>query len=235
VPFPCEWDPILICIDFEAWEKDHSYITEAGVAVLDTMDISKIPPGPGAKNWIEKIRSHHFRVAENANMVNSEHVAGYPDKFNFGQSEFLSKDELKEELLQLIFTVDPEIEHEVNGYGGEEPIYRLFGMIGHGLQADLGFLRRGFGIELRSSRWALGTVDTQSLWTDLHHSQRGSCSLEQLLCDLGIEHEYLHNAGNDATYTMRAFIKMGMMESLSAGAKGGQLVAQIKASKEAAA
>jgi hypothetical protein len=225
-PFPCEWDPILICVDFEAWEKDNSYITEAGVAVLDTKDIAKIPPGPGGKNWIEKIRARHFRVSENISMVNSEHVAGYPDKFNFGQSEFLSKADLKEKLLEIILTPDPDITplEDLSGYGHPDPIYRLFGMIGHGLQADLGFLEKGFNIHVRSIRWCLDTVDTQNLWTALHHSQWGICSLEQLLNELGIEHEYLHNAGNDAMYTMQAFIKMGLRESLLAGARGGKLL-----------
>jgi hypothetical protein len=219
VPFPCGWEPILICVDFEAWEKDNSYITEAGVAVLDTKDIAQISPGAGCKNWIAKIRARHFRVRENANMVNGEHVSGHPDRFNFGESEFLSKAELKQKLLEIILTPDPTVEplEDLSGYGNPDPIYRLFAIIGHGLQADIGFLEKGFGIHVRPMRQCMDTVDTQNLCTALHHSEWGICSLGQLLDDLEIKHEFLHNAGNDAMYTLQAFIKMGLTESFSLG------------------
>jgi hypothetical protein len=186
---------------------------------LDTKHIAKIPPGPGGKNWIERICARHFRVSENTNMVNSKHVVGHPDKFRFGQSEFIGKDDIKEKLLEIILTPDPDVEPlpDLSGFGHPDPIYRLFGIIGHGLQADIGFLEKGFGIHVRTMRQCMDTVDTQNLWTALHHSQWGICSLEQLLNDLGIEHEFLHNAGNDAMYTMQAFIKMGLMESFDAG------------------
>lgn len=219
-PFPCEWEPVLISIDFEAWEKDHSYITEIGVAVLDTRDIAKIPPGARAKNWIEKIRARHFRVKENLNMVNSVHVAGHPDKFKFGESEFLSKSDIREMLVQIIFSPDDEaapIDNDEVDLVYEEPRCRLFGIIGHSLEADLSFLQKGFNIGTRSSHWCLDTIDTQMMYAHLERYIVGNCSLEGVLQDLGIDYEYLHNAGNDAMYTMQAFIVMALNDSMSLG------------------
>jgi len=215
MPWPSDWEPVLISIDFEAWEKNNSYITEVGLAVLDTKDIVKIAPGQGAKNWIEKIRPLHFRVKENLAMVNSEFVAGQPENFNFGQSEILSKSDIKEKLQQIIFDLDPEFQPE-DPY--EPPYYRSFALIGHNLQADRSFLHKGFDMAPWTSHWCLPDSDTQMIYGGLHQSGGGSSSLEGVLRELGIEYDFLHNAGNDAMYTMQAFLIMGLKESLMAGA-----------------
>ncbi|OJD26297.1 hypothetical protein ACJ73_02326 [Blastomyces percursus] len=89
---PCRFasEPIFVCVDVEANEKNHYQITEIGVSTLDTLDLVGIPPGEGGINWIAKIRSRHFRISEYANVVNKEYVSGCPDSFEFGESEWIS-------------------------------------------------------------------------------------------------------------------------------------------------
>lgn len=82
--FPMESDLVFISVDVEAYEKDHTKITEIGVATLDTRDIIGHAPGDGGKHWYTKIRSRHFRIREHINLRNGDYVHGCPDSFDFG-------------------------------------------------------------------------------------------------------------------------------------------------------
>lgn len=75
---------IFISVDIEAYEFNHKQVTEIGIATLDTLDIRDIAPGTSGKNWMAKIRARHFRIQENKHLINSVHVYGCPDRFNFG-------------------------------------------------------------------------------------------------------------------------------------------------------
>lgn len=91
-PAPCIFvdEPIFICVDVEANEKHREQITEIGVSTLDTLDLTAIPPGEGGCNWLSRIRSRHFRISEYSTVTNSEFVHGCPDKFEFGESEWVT-------------------------------------------------------------------------------------------------------------------------------------------------
>jgi len=58
----------------------------------------------------------------------------------------------------------------------------------------------------------IGETDTQRL-----ASTRTQVSLKKLLAALQIEAVNLHNAGNDAVYTMQALVKMAALESNEPG------------------
>ncbi|OAL75132.1 hypothetical protein A7D00_0730 [Trichophyton violaceum] len=90
-PFAFADEPIFICIDLEANERNHAQITEVGVSTLDTLDLVGVPPGEGGRNWMSKIRSRHFRVAEYKHFRNKKFVQGCPDDFAFGSSEFVRR------------------------------------------------------------------------------------------------------------------------------------------------
>ena len=89
-PFPFEEEPIIISIDIESYERAHSLITEIGISTLDTLDLASIAPGDGASNWMEHIRSRHFRIKGREHLINKDFVTGHPDEFQFGDSEFVS-------------------------------------------------------------------------------------------------------------------------------------------------
>lgn len=83
-PFMFEQDVVFVCVDVEAWERDHNTITEIGVSTLDIRDLGIIAPGKGGEAWMKLIRARHFRIEEYKNYVNHEFVDGCADRFEFG-------------------------------------------------------------------------------------------------------------------------------------------------------
>lgn len=84
VPFQQESSVVFICVDIEAYEKNHNLVTEIGIATLDTADIANIAPGDEGRDWLPKIRARHFRIEEHAHLNNTEYVQGCADNFRFG-------------------------------------------------------------------------------------------------------------------------------------------------------
>ena len=78
-------------------------ITEVGVATLDTRDLAGKPPGEFGKDWHQHIRARHFRVIEHKGHCNHEFVQGCPEDFEFGESEFVGKDNLPSALAACCF------------------------------------------------------------------------------------------------------------------------------------
>jgi len=93
-PHPFDRDVVFISIDVEAFERAHNLITEVGISTLDTADIKLLPPGQGGVNWMECIRSRHFRVSNHSHLRNTTFCTGNPERFLFGHSEFASMDEV---------------------------------------------------------------------------------------------------------------------------------------------
>jgi hypothetical protein len=212
-PFPYYWDTVLISIDIEAWERDQSYITEVGVAMLDTRKIAGIPPGRNGENWVKKIRARHLRINENLKLVNSAFVQGNPDMFQFGKSEFLSKLEVREALFDILNTPDDEPDTD---YDDDDVVLRNFAIIGHNVECDTSILKKQFNIWVWMSHWCMGVVDTQKMWCSFHNGPGGNRGLGNILTELKIDHQFLHNAGNDAMYTLQAFIAIALLEGVSA-------------------
>ena len=99
-PFPFDQEVIIISIDVEAYERDHRKVTEVGVSTLDTLDLIDLPPGEGGQNWINQIRSRHFRVRERSHLVNKDFCGGDGNAFVFGRSEWVSLN--KDEAAQVV-------------------------------------------------------------------------------------------------------------------------------------
>ena len=83
-PCPFEDEPVFICVDVEAYERDNNKITEIGICTLDVRDLAQQVPGEGGKNWMELIRCRHFRIREYKHLNNTEFVSGCADRFEFG-------------------------------------------------------------------------------------------------------------------------------------------------------
>ncbi len=93
-PHPFDRDVILISVDVESYERNHDLITEVGISSLDTADIKSVIPGNGGFNWMEYIRSRHFRISNHVHLRNTTFCTGDPEKFLFGHSEFVSMKEI---------------------------------------------------------------------------------------------------------------------------------------------
>jgi hypothetical protein len=203
-------DVVFICIDCEAYERDQAKVTEIGVAVLDMRDLWNIEPfrlselGPGF------IKSAHYRPVEFSKLVNRRFVHGCPKAFGFGTSTWVRTIDVAP-ILQRIFEDPSRISIAAHASDITSEPLRDVVVVGHGLGNDDKYLRT-LGFSFRYMPNVIGVTDTQRL-----ASTRTQVGLKKLLAALQIEAINLHNAGNDAVYTMQALVKMAALESNEPG------------------
>ncbi|KAF4121183.1 good for full dbp5 protein 2 [Geosmithia morbida] len=77
-------------------------------------------------------------------------------------------------------------------------------LVGHDINQDIQYLE-SIGIAILEVKGMSLVVDSQSTHQAWKKSSNGR-SLSAVLADLAIESKNLHNAGNDAVFTMRALI-----------------------------
>ncbi|KAK9680933.1 hypothetical protein K7432_015797 [Basidiobolus ranarum] len=162
---------MFFAIDVESYEVDHSFITEVGWTMYNSV-----------KNTFS---DKHYIIRENLHLRNGRYVADNKEQFTFGESVYTS-------LLNTATKLEADWD---SGY----PTI----LVGHDVKNDLEYLREmGAKISEPSE-----VFDTSNLYMALtKNNQRRK--LSKILDEFGIEHEYLHNAGNDAHYTMEAFLAM---------------------------
>lgn len=81
-------------------------------------------------------------------------------------------------------------------------------IVGHGITADLGFLAN-MNVDVAEIKGFVRCIDTQDMdqcWRGLTNSR----SLGTVLNDLHLAHSNLHNAGNDAAYTLQAMLAIAV-------------------------
>ncbi|MCJ1473538.1 hypothetical protein MMC13_002189 [Lambiella insularis] len=189
----------FISVDVEAWEFDQKLITEIGISTLDTVELLGSQPLARGNNWAAKIRSRHFRIRENGHLVNKVHVEGWPENFNFGQSEWISKKNIKQALEDCFH---PPLSH-LSMYPNRTCKVVL---VAHDVEADMKYLAQlGFDV----NRMISDCIDTSDIFKAVRRDSRQS-ALSNLLLEYGIAGKYLHNAGNDANYTLRVMIAIAL-------------------------
>ncbi|CUS11138.1 unnamed protein product [Tuber aestivum] len=219
--------PVFVSIDVEAFEHNHNVITEVGIAILDT---TKIPPPQenaagretilkaiqdsfGLSNAplrrsdaiISIIKTHHFRVSEHRNMRNGQFVTDAADLFMFGDSEFVSLEKLPKRI--------GECFRHYDNYGEKRRVV----LVGHDVKTDVDFLMAvGYDV---SNISGLEVIDTTCMWKAVM-SDHQSKGLGPMLYDLGVDFRHLHNAGNDAAYTLQALVKLAEIGLLKGGEDG---------------
>ncbi|KAG6011397.1 hypothetical protein E4U43_008350 [Claviceps pusilla] len=186
---------VFVSIDIEVLEEEPRSMTEVGIAVLDTRNIHGTDGGPGGVLWWEHIEAHHLVVRQYASHVNHRYVQGCPDMFQFGSSTFPNEWDLIHTLSTILesHTRDPETD--------------VF-LVGHDIHSDVRYLASE-GYDVAQALHSVGAIDTQIL----HQAWKAGTQarkLQRVLSDLCIPYSYLHNAGNDAMYTLRAMIAMGV-------------------------
>ncbi|KAI9045473.1 uncharacterized protein KD926_007888 [Aspergillus affinis] len=196
MPYPFWKNPVLISIDVECNERCHSQVTEVGISTLDLSRLSGVPPGEQGAQWTAQIQSRHLRVHEFGHIVNHEFIRGCPAYFKFGTSEWVSLADLAV-MVREGFT--PALDQ------GGEP--RAVVVVGHNPSMDLASLREmGAPVEVKSNG-VVDIVDTAETWR-IMRGELSARSLGAILADLGMAGWHLHNAGNDARYTMEVLIRM---------------------------
>ncbi|KAK0646599.1 hypothetical protein B0T16DRAFT_328729 [Cercophora newfieldiana] len=196
----------FVAIDIEAYEHNHDLITEVGVAVLDTDKLVGVGPGEAGKNWFPLIDAHHFRVDEARWAVNRDHVHGCPDWFNFGDSEFVPRDMIPSMLEKIINQA--EAKPGETAIGGRRPVVLVF----HESAADIKYLDV-LGYSIYRATNVLEIADTRHM-DSFNRRTNNPNALEKILGRLGVHCQNLHNAGNDAVYTLQAMIALAIERRL---------------------
>ena len=225
-PFPPDGNAILLAIDIEVMENSSTVVTEVGLALLDTNSIVGVPPGKGAKNWHSSIHYRHLRINEYRQFRNYKFVLGCPDKFNFGyvslptlaetlaanscrsESEFPPRAEAAK-LIENIFFGYSDLGRDGVSIPGRE--FRDIIIVGHAVQSDMQYLNK-MGVNPMAAQNFLKNVDTKDLHQHWTRSSNGR-KLDYVLDDLEISHSYLHNAGNDAAYTLQAMLALAVNDA----------------------
>ncbi|KAK4123872.1 hypothetical protein N657DRAFT_690525 [Parathielavia appendiculata] len=189
-----EGSVLFVAIDIEAWEQNQDLVTEVGIAMLDTAEIQDSPPREGGQNWFQHIRARHIRVKENSWAMNSRYVRGCADAFDFGESEFLP-------LSQITPLITDLIDNATTPAGAPRPVVLVF----HESSSDIKYLRV-LSYHVEAARNVVELVDTREMHQYMVRSN-DAASLATVLSSVGIEsYRHLHNAGNDAVYTLQAMV-----------------------------
>ncbi|CEG82274.1 hypothetical protein RMATCC62417_16370 [Rhizopus microsporus] len=174
---------VFMAIDLEAYERDHSIILEIGWSIFDTRT--------------RRFMDQHYLIDSYQHLINETFVDDQKLKFDYGTSVWCSLKQAFEELKK-------DLTWAVERDGG-------FVLVGHGLTSDLKYLRQqkfmwptvdgGETKDVNNSA-CVAILNTDTIYgasiNDLHNPS----SLGKTLDNFGVETWNLHNAGNDAHYTM---------------------------------
>ncbi|KAK1826246.1 hypothetical protein QBC39DRAFT_27157 [Podospora conica] len=196
---------LFVGIDVEAWEHNQTIITEIGLAILDANKLVGVAPGPMGKNWFPLIEARHIRVRENAWAVNKTHIRGCPEDFEFGQSEFVPYKEVPRLLKSIID------EATVTGADGVKRAQEVV-LVFHESPSDIKYLET-VGYDVYKNPNLLEIVDTKHMKQSALRSDQAT-KLEYILSQLGLPYGNLHNAGNDAVFTLRAMVGLAVERRL---------------------
>ncbi|OQO03828.1 hypothetical protein B0A48_10469 [Cryoendolithus antarcticus] len=214
--------PYFVAIDCEAYEHDQAKITEIGVSVLDVKHTRSKSAGSDGSAWYPAIQHLHLRPIEYRHLVNRNFIKGCPDEFNYGESTFIPLNDVGR-ILSRIFASPGDLYSasdltiSIPAAAAPDSI-----LVGHALGNDTKYLS-SLGCSLNN---IVARIDTQKICGVGKHSQPG---LAKLLRALGIEAKGLHNAGNDAAFTMMAMLSVAVREYHEAGSVAKSL-AEAKAS-----
>lgn len=208
-PYDFDSSVVFISVDIEWYERDQNKITEIGISTLDTRDLHGVAPGLHGANWYTYVRHRHFRIAENSHLVNTEFVQGCPTAFQFGSSEFIRSADMPKVIASCF--QPPYSARE--GHRSDDEMYqtRTLVVVGHGVMTDIKMLRK-HGYDMLNHTmlhpvWPL--ADTQRYYRTFKKQQEPA-KLAAVLYDFDIIAFGLHNAGNDAAYTMQALIAIAV-------------------------
>ncbi|KAK3065201.1 hypothetical protein LTS18_006410 [Coniosporium uncinatum] len=242
VPYLFDTDVVIIAVDVEAWERNHNIVTEIGISTLDTRDLHGVAPGVDGGNWRSRIRSRHFRIKEHTHHENHEFVSGCAGRFEFGTSEMISLADAPRmiagcfkkpfsrpaapvasdaglPLFDKMSLLDSQ-----DGVGAEVTTAlpkRNIIFLGHDSQQDLNYLQQ-LGYNPLNLGNLLEILDTASLYRSFRKEVQPK-SLGAILHDMDMVGWFLHNAGNDAAYTMQVLIAVAVRDATNRGKSEAQL------------
>ncbi|KAH7117680.1 hypothetical protein B0J11DRAFT_536476 [Dendryphion nanum] len=218
VNLPFDQSVVFVCVDVESYERAHHKITEIGIASLDTRDLAGVAPGNDGENWRTKVHARHFRIEEYKHLINRDFVHGCPDRFEFGKSEFIPLDQAAhqtEACFQPPFCAMPDRDNPDDPMKFSKVMEidekRNLIFLGHDTLTDANYLQT-LGFDLLKLPNLLETMDSAALYRVWKREQQ-STNLGRILADFDIVGWNLHNAGNDAVYTVYAMLGVCVREA----------------------
>ncbi|KAF1844507.1 uncharacterized protein K460DRAFT_404802 [Cucurbitaria berberidis CBS 394.84] len=220
-PFIFDQSVVFVCVDAESYERAHHKITEIGVATLDTRELIGVAPGIDGANWRNLIRARHFRVNEYRHLVNTDFVTGCPDNFDFGQSTLVN---LEDAALHVAACFHPPFgAHHSNGVSDIATLMsntdvnekRNIIFLGHDTLGDVKYLQQ-LGYDPMMVENILEALDTSVMYRVWRREQQPT-SLGKILLAFDIPGFHLHNAGNDAAFTVQAMLAICVREAAIRG------------------
>lgn len=211
-PYPFDSSVVFIAVDVEAYERNQNQITEIGISTLDVNDLAGVPPGNDGKDWLSKIRSRHFRITENSHIRNHEFVNGCPERFEFGTSEFIT---LQDAPAVIASSFRPPYSGPPNGTKEDLAAKRNIILVGHDTSMDINYLQK-LGYNPLNLSNMLEVLDTAALYRAWKHDVQPR-ALGRILYDFDMPAWNLHNAGNDAFYTIQALLAIAVREASMRG------------------
>ncbi|CCD25760.1 uncharacterized protein NDAI_0F04420 [Naumovozyma dairenensis CBS 421] len=209
---------ICFAFDIEAYENDNNVVTEIGISIYD--------PRENINSMVPLMRNFHLIISEALPLRNRNWICDFKDCYLLGESLVLS-------LSETVIFIQTLINYYMKtSFANEnDPEYtwsRAF--VGHNIKGDLDWLRK-IGVVIPSNDkldFQLISLKAQAvvpsttkgkilekklLILDTHtfysacYGTNGS-SLGKILRLFQLPHAYLHNAGNDAHYTLRVLMHM---------------------------
>lgn len=168
---------ILFCIDVEAWEVNTKVVTELGIAIFD--------PRKQSNALMPNITLIHIIIKENMRRKNGRFVPEHSRNYNGKTTYILSEVEAVKFIQSLIQYYFVDIKHKRQCY-----------LVGHDVRGDIQWMLK-LGIHFPADT---SSLDTQKIYA-ASHGMNGA-SLKNALRSADIPHAFLHNAGNDAYYTL---------------------------------
>lgn len=162
----------LVSFDVEAFERNPKIVTEIGVSIYD--------PAALRGSIFPNIKTIHLIIKENMKFTNGTFVADNKHNFMGGRSYVMPLTRVKDFLNRLF-----------QDYIKTKPGV----LIGHGIEGDIKWLQL-VNVEIDQNAPRVDTLK-------LHNISRSNAgNLLAALKMMNIPQAYLHNAGNDAYYTL---------------------------------
>jgi hypothetical protein len=193
---------ILVCFDTESWTRDHSKLTEIGIATFDSRDMGALEaPGMHGENLLKQVYFYHARIEENAHLLNIQYCPGDPNTNRFGQTRFVPQANAPA-MLEGFFKWPIDPTKPELGYC---PVIAM----GHALKNDFAMLSSTLEVDAAVFDTVVKTIDTQHLCHETGWwNSRQQAGLRTLVEMAGFEYRDGHTASNDAAMTLICAVQM---------------------------
>lgn len=235
-------------------------VREVGFAVLDTRHIFSsvhdsqptLPPIDIKNEESTKFASQQHPLISTQQFSTSHASEDFEDcdvtdfrECVFAKTHYVAREDLVDTITRCLQFRDPDPDHPLKNHDVDVPAFgpRTVVIVGHSPQHDLEIIRR-LGVEMSSTASVAAVLDTHRLAKSIlgpgspatkHRSPIQKYALTDILTELGVAHSWhhLHNAGNDATYTLYALLKLGIRWAESTDkARGGPVPKTLEQLRE---